>query len=74
MLVDAYMTHQLMPRDAQGDALHLALATYHECAFVVTWNCRHLANPNKRSHIERVNFRMGFKTPALVTPLQLLEL
>lgn len=73
-LVDAYMTHRLMPRDAKGDALHLALATYYRCAFLVTWNCRHLANPNKQSHIERVNLGMGFATPALVTPLHLLEL
>jgi hypothetical protein len=40
---------------------------------LVTWNCRHLANANKFGHIHRVNALLGLRTPALVTPLQLLE-
>ena len=28
-----------MPRDALGDARHLALATFHRCAILATWNC-----------------------------------
>ena len=54
-----------------GDALHLALASYHKCDFLVTWNCRHLANANKFGHIRRVNTMLGLFVPALVTPLEL---
>jgi hypothetical protein len=39
----------------------------------VTWNCKHLANPNKLDHIVRVNWMLGLATPKIVTPLQLLE-
>jgi hypothetical protein len=51
----------------------LALASYHKCDFLVTWNCAHLANANKFGHIRRVNAMLGLFVPALVTPLQLLE-
>ena len=55
-----------------GDAFHLAIASYHNCDFILTWNCWHLANANKFAHIRRVNARLGLFVPALVTPLQLL--
>ena len=42
-IVDEYISRKLMPLDPAGDALHLALASYHGCDFLVTWNCRHLA-------------------------------
>src|SRR5207244_12975766 len=57
-------------RSPAGDALHLALASYHKCDFLVTWNCRHLANANKFGHIRRVNALLGLFVPALVTPLE----
>lgn len=71
-IVDVYTTHRLMPADPAGDALHLALASYHRCDFLLTWNCRHLANANKFAHIRRINSLLGIFVPALVTPLQLL--
>jgi len=72
-IVDVYFAHKLMPLEAQGDADHLALASFHNCDMLVTWNCKHLANANKFGHIHRVNALLGLRTPALVTPLQLLE-
>lgn len=71
-IVQAYIQHKLMPADPGGDALHLALASYHKCDFLATWNCRHLANANKFGHIRRVNTLLGLFVPALVTPLELL--
>ncbi len=63
-----------MPRDPEGDALHLALASYHKCDFLLTWNCRHLANANKFDSIRLVNASLGLFTPDLVTPLELMTL
>jgi predicted nucleic acid-binding protein len=71
-IVQVYVQHRLMPRSTTGDALHLALASYHRCDFLVTWNCRHLANANKFGHIRRVNTMLGLYVPALVTPLEML--
>jgi predicted nucleic acid-binding protein len=71
-IVDAYIQHRLMPADPSFDALHLALASYHKCEFLVTWNCQHLANANKFGHIRRVNSLLGLYVPVLATPLELL--
>ena len=72
-VVDAYIAHKVMPNDPQGDALHLAAASFHRCDFLVTWNCRHLANANKFGHVRRVNGILGIGNPVLVTPLELLQ-
>ena len=71
-IVQAYVKHKLMPEDPTGDGLHLALASFHECSYFVTWNCRHLANANKFGHIRRINTLLGLRTPELVTPPELL--
>jgi hypothetical protein len=71
-IVQAYIRHKVMPDDPVGDALHLALASYHKCDFLLTWNCNHLANANKFDHIRRVNVMLGLYVPSLVTPLELL--
>ena len=62
-----------MPSDPKGDALHLALASYHRCQFLLTWNCAHLANANKREHIRHVNALLGLHVPILTTPLELID-
>ena len=71
-IVETYIQRMVMPRDPTGDALHLALASYHKCDFLLPWNVQHLANANKFAHIRRVNALLGLFTPALVTPLELL--
>jgi predicted nucleic acid-binding protein len=71
--VEAYIARHVMPNDPGGDAFHLAVASFHRCDFLVTWNCQHIANANKFAHIRRVNGILGLGNPALVTPLELLN-
>lgn len=71
-IAEIYVRHKLMPSRSPEDALHLALASRHGCDFIVTWNCKHLANPNKVRHVERINTRLGLHIPAIVTPRDLL--
>jgi len=72
-IVDTYVAEYVMPADPRGDALHLALASFHHCHFLLTWNCRHLANANKFEHIRHVNAELGLFSPILTTPVELLE-
>jgi hypothetical protein len=58
----------------EGDALHVAVAVVHQMDFVLTWNVRHLANPNKRTHLRTVCARCGYTIPELVTPEDLWEI
>ena len=71
-IVREYIDRFLMPADPSGDALHLALASFYECDFLVTWNCKHLANANKFDNIARINDILRLSVPKLVTPLELI--
>jgi hypothetical protein len=71
-IVRAYVLHKVMPRDPLGDSLHLALASFHECDVLLTWNSRQLANANKLAQIRRVHSLLGLFLPRIVTPLELL--
>lgn len=42
-----YVLHKIMPRDLRGDALHLALASHHECDVLATWNYHHLGESDQ---------------------------
>ncbi len=68
-----YIDRLVMPRGGAGDALHLALASFYSLDVLLTWNCKHLANPNKFGHIDQVNNELGLSTPLLTTPLNYLS-
>jgi predicted nucleic acid-binding protein len=72
-LATIYVDRLIMPRDGAGDALHLALASFYSLDVLLTWNCKHLANPNKFGHIHRVNDELNVHTPLLTTPLNYLS-
>ncbi|ESQ10595.1 MAG: type II toxin-antitoxin system VapC family toxin [Thiohalocapsa sp. PB-PSB1] len=71
-IMQVYFKHHLMPRDPFGDALHLALASFHKSDYLLTWNCQNLANANKATHIRRINTLLGLHVPLLTTPLELM--
>lgn len=67
-VAERYVAERLVPAGMAGDAAHLAAACVHEMDFLLTWNIRHLANPNKLTHLMVINRRMGLLTPQIVTP------
>jgi len=70
-ITDVYIQNYVMPKDRQGDAMHLAFASYYKIDFLLTWNCNHLANANKKQHIHIINTRLNLGIPEIITPLQL---
>ena len=70
-IAQIYLDNYVMPQVLKGDALHLAYASYYKMDFLLTWNCNHLANANKRQHIRIINTRLNLATPEIVTPLEL---
>ena len=68
----AYIERLIMPQKQGGDALHLAIASLHQVDAILTWNCMHLANPNKFDFIARINRELGLIIPELKTPLDYL--
>jgi len=57
---------------AEVDALHVAVAAVHGMEYLVTWNCRHIANARMRGRIEEVIRGAGYEPPLACTPEELL--
>jgi len=62
-----------LPRKAQLDALHIAVATIHGIEYLLTWNCTHIANAIMRPRIEQACRDLGFEPPIICTPQELME-
>ena len=60
-----------LPERAIVDAFHIGVAAAHEMAYLLTWNCKHLANATMRSTIEAVCRSEGLSSPIICTPEEL---
>lgn len=63
----------VLPERAADDALHIACAAAHRMDFLLTWNCRHIANPHNQRGIRACLAGHGFEMPVICTPEELLE-
>jgi hypothetical protein len=61
-----------IPRKAAIDAAHIATATVHGCEYLLTWNCRHIANAELHRGIQRVVRGYGYEAPSLCTPEEMM--
>lgn len=60
-----------LPTKAGVDALHMAVAAVNNIDYLLTWNCKHIANAALRPQIEAVCRAGGYKPPVLCTPEEL---
>ena len=65
--------NRVVPRVAETDALHIAIAAASGMNYLLTWNCRHIANAQIRVKIEELARLRGFEPPILCTPEELME-
>jgi hypothetical protein len=73
ILAENLVTETAIPREAIEDALHVAVAPAHGMDYLLTWNCRHIANATMRNRIADVCAASGFEAPVICTPEELLE-
>ena len=68
-LAELLVRERVMPVPAvEGDAVHVAVAVLHRMDYLLTWNQKHLANPNKRTHLAIICARLQLPVPQIVTP------
>lgn len=60
-----------VPAKAAADALHIAIAVTNGVEYLLTWNCKHIANANMRSQIERLCRTQGYEPTIICTPDEL---
>ena len=63
----------VVPAKAHSDALHIAVAAVNRIAYLLTWNCAHIANAAIRGKIEGACRTAGLKAPIICTPEELME-
>ena len=71
-LVEAFLSTGALPAKAKADAAHLAVATSHRVDYLLTWNCKHLANAVILSKLRPVAEQHGYRMPIVCRPLQLM--
>ena len=69
----AMVDRRLIPREYVADALHVAVASVHGIEYLVTWNCKHLANARIRARLEETVAALGHRCPVICTPEELME-
>src|SRR5688572_20731165 len=52
-LAQRLVTILQLPSRASADAVHIAVSAVHKMRFLLTWNCRHLANAQLTDKIEQ---------------------
>ena len=62
-----------VPRKAGEDALHIAVSAVHGVDYLLTWNCKHIANAAMRQAIESACRETGYEPPVICTPEELMN-
>ncbi len=62
-----------LPQKAELDALHIAVAAVHGMDYLVSWNCKHIANAVTLPKVYRVCRTSGYDPPFVCTLLELTE-
>lgn len=71
-IAEGLVAQGIIPPKATEDALHIAIATVYNVDYLLTWNCRHIANPAIQRSIAAYLEPMGFFLPFICTPEELL--
>jgi len=71
-IAEFLLQRQVIPPKAADDAIHIAVASVHRADFLVTWNCKHLANPRNWRRISDCVAQFGYRATVICTPEDLI--
>ena len=71
LLARDMLKEQLLPPAVVSDATHAAVASLHRVDYLLTWNCRHLANPHLQKKLRAFMAARGLVLPEICTPIEL---
>lgn len=61
-----------LPPKASDDALHIAVATVYGLNYLLTWNCKHIANAQIQRKLLQISVTAGYELPIICTPYGLM--
>ncbi|MGE0085003.1 MAG: type II toxin-antitoxin system VapC family toxin [Desulfococcaceae bacterium] len=71
-LANTILSQKILPEKAAADALHIAIASYHDIDYLLTWNCTHINNAATKPIIRKICAEEGFTCPEICTPQELM--
>jgi hypothetical protein len=71
-LAAQFLGRSNLPSKAEVDAIHIAVATVHGMDYLLTWNCKHIANAQIQRKLAEVSLDCGYQLPLICTPYELL--
>ncbi|MCI5226302.1 MAG: PIN domain-containing protein [Candidatus Electrothrix sp. AX2] len=72
-LAQLLIVKRQLPAKAHLDALHIAVAAANGMDYLLTWNCRHIANATLQHAIRNISEEFGCALPIICTPFELIE-
>lgn len=67
------MSRSILPAQATVDALHIASVAHHRIDYLLTWNCKHIANGRILPRIHDLLIELGHPIPIICTPEELID-
>ncbi|MBD2297259.1 MULTISPECIES: PIN domain-containing protein [unclassified Nostoc] len=71
-LAQEFLQQSNLPPKASNDALHIALATVYGLDYLLTWNCKHMANAQIQKKLSQISSELGYELPIICTPYELM--
>jgi hypothetical protein len=71
-IAEQLLSDEIIPAKAADDAVHIAVASVHRIDYLVTWNCKHLANPRNWRRISDCVASFGYRATVICTPEDLI--
>jgi predicted nucleic acid-binding protein len=71
-LAQEFLKQSNLPPKASNDALHMALATIYGLDYLLTWNCKHMANAQIQRKLSQISSAFGYDLPVICTPYELM--
>jgi hypothetical protein len=70
-LAHEILAEKILPPAAASDAIHAAVASLNQVNILLTWNCRHLANPHLLRRLRELMAQQSLTLPEICTPIEL---
>jgi predicted nucleic acid-binding protein len=67
------LAEKVLPPKATDDAFHIAIAAVHRMEYLLTWNCKHIANAHIQRALRRIIQQQRYESPVMCTPEELMR-
>ncbi len=71
-LARAILAERLLPPVAAADAIHAVVSAQNRVNILLTWDCKHLANPHLLGGLRKFMAGHGLVLPEVCTPIELM--